>query len=208
MQYTQLPVEPFKSIAFDAGIIASEFSVKTGVLERSKILFATSGGSQFNPNLATSDLFEDMDNAKTGTKQGYMITGCDPHLTTTVLTVDEKNIDTIMANSTTAKLTDTTAEGIDVYKTTLHDGMVDSTSFKDLWIITNYGTMTTASGSTQNGFFVIHMKNCINVTGFQQQTAKDGKVTYSVDFKAFYDTEDISTVPYEIYFSRPTPVSE
>lgn len=203
MQYTQLPVEPFKSIAFDAGVIASDFNVKTGVLSREDILFATSGGSQFNPNLATSDLFEDMDNAKTGTKQGYMITGCDPHLTTTVLTVNKDNIDKIMANSIVTKVEDTTVDGLDVNKVTLHDGMVDSASFNDLWIITNYGTMTSPSGSTQSGFFVIHMMNCINVTGFQQQTTKDGKVTYSVDFKAFYDTENIEKVPYEVYFTTP-----
>lgn len=203
MQYTQLPVEPFKSIAFDAGIIASEFDVKTGVLSRENILFATTGGSQFNPNLATSDLFEDMDNAKTGTKQGYMITGCDPHLTTTVLTVNEKNIDKIMANAAVTKVEDAAIEGMDVHKVALHDGMVDSSSFVDLWIITNYGTMTMQNGSTKSGFFVIHMINCINVTGFQQQTTKDGKVQYSVDFKAFYDTESIETVPYELYFSTP-----
>lgn len=203
MQYTQLPVEPFKSIAFDAGVIASDFDVKTGKLIRKDIMFATTGGSNFSPNLTTSDLFEDIDNAKAGTKQGLIITGCDPHLTTTVLTVNETNIDKIIANAAITKLEDVTAEEIDVYEVTPHDGMVSDESFFDLWIITNYGTMTKANGETMNGFFVIYMKDCINTTGFQQQTTKDGKVQYSVDFKAFYDTEDISNVPYKVYFSTP-----
>lgn len=202
MEYTQLPTKPIKSISFDAGIILSEFDPKTGEVNRENILFATTGGSQFNPNLTTVDLFEDVDNAKTGTMQGFMITGCDPHLTTTVLTVGEKNIKNIIANS---KMTDeeTAPEGMEVHKVTMTDGLVDEESFFDLWVVTNYGTMTAKSGEKQNGFFVIHMKNCLNTTGFQQQTTKDGKVQYSVDFKAFYDSENIQEVPYEIYFSTP-----
>lgn len=208
MQYTQLPIEPFKSIAFDAGALASEFDVKTGVIVRKNILFATTGGSSFNPNLQTTDLFDDMDNAKTGTMQGFTITGCDPHLSTTVLTMNEDNIDKVMPNVTISEVEDVTAEGIDVYKVTPFDGMADENSFFDLWIITNYGTMTMKDRKTVNGFFVIHMKNCLNTTGFQQQTTKDGKVKYSVDFKAFYDTENIEDVPYEIYFSKPKAAVE
>lgn len=208
MQYTQLPIEPFKSIAFDAGVLSSKFDVKTGTLLRENIFFATTGGSTFNPNLQTTDLFEDMDNAKTGTKQGFMITGCDPRLSTNVLTINENNIDKVMPNVTVSEVEDVTAEGIDVYKVTPFDGMADENSFFDIWVITNYGTMTMNNGKTISGFFVIHMKNCLNTTGFQQQTTKDGKVQYSVDFKAFYDTENIEDVPYEIYFSKPKTVAE
>ena len=109
MQYSQLPIKPVESVAFDAGIIASDFDVKTGVLSRANILFATSSGSTFNANLQTTDIFEDMDNAKSGTMQGLRITGCDPHLSTTVLTMNETNIDKVMPNVMISEVDDVTA---------------------------------------------------------------------------------------------------
>ncbi len=195
--FSKLPVEPFKQIAFNAGVITSEFDVKTGELDRTKILFATTGGSQFNPNLTLADLFEDIDNAKPGTKQGMLIQNCEPHLTTTVLTVGDNNIEKLVANAT--KETVTGSEG--VTHITPKDGIINADSFFDLWVITDYATMTGREGNETPGFFAIHLKNCINVTGFQQQTTADGKVQYSVDFRAFYDTEADEEVPYEIYFS-------
>ena len=199
--YAKLPVSPFKEIAFGAGVIASEFDVDAGDLEKENILFATTGGSSFTPNLTTLDLLEDVDNGKTGTKQGIIITGCDPHLTTTVLTVSEKNLEYLMPNSTK------TTEG-DAIKMTQHDGIVSQDSFRDLWLIVDYGTMTDTAGSTQSGYFAIHMKNCLNINGLQPQTTKDGKTTYSVDFRAFYDGEVDDEVPYEVYYKVATASSD
>ena len=199
--YAKLPASPFKEIAFNAGVIASEFDVDAGALEKENILFATTGGSSFTPNLATLDLLEDVDNAKVGTKQAFMITGCDPHLTTTVLTVGEKNLEYLMPNSTK------TTEG-DAIKMTQYDGIVSQDSFHDLWLIVDYGTMTDKAGSTQSGYFAIHLKNCLNVNGLQPQTTKDGKTTYSVDFRAFYDGEVDDEVPYEVYYKVATASSD
>lgn len=198
--YSKLPNSPFDHISFNAATIASEFDVSTGVLERSKILFATTGGSQFNPNLTLVDLFEDIDNSKPGTMQGMLIKNCEPHLTTTVLTVSSDNIIKIMPNSTKSTVTGSAG----VTKIVPKDGIIDKNSFFDLWIITDYATMAYADGSTQPGFFVIHMKNCINVSGFQEQSAKDGKTTFAVDFRAFYDADEDDEVPYEIYFGHGT----
>ncbi len=196
--YSKLPVSPFKTIAFNAGMIMSEFTPGEAI-DRSKIMFATSGGLQFNPNLQTVDLYEDIDNAKPGTMQGIMIKNCEPHLTGTVMTIGESNIDKIMANA----VKETKSGYVQV---TQHDGMIDEESFYDLWVVTDYATMTAKTGETTAGYFVIHMKNCINITGFQAQTEDGGKVKYSVDFRAFYDDENPDEVPYEIYYST-TPLN-
>lgn len=196
--YSQLPVSPFETIAFNAGMIMSEFDPAEGTVDRSKILFATSGGTQFNPNLQLSDLYEDVDNAKPGTKQGMKLDNCEPHLTGTVLTVGENNIDKIMANAV--------KEVKESYvKVTQKDGMIGDDSFYDIWIVTDYATMTNKSGNTKTGYYAIHMMNCMNVNGFQSQTENNGKVKYSVDFRAFYDDENPDEVPYEIYYSRTAP---
>lgn len=245
MHYSQLPNEPFKSISFDAGMILSAFNPYCGHVNRKNILFATTGGSQFNSGMTTVDLFEDIDNAKTGTKQGYIITGYDPHLTATVLTFDENNFKMLMANANDdpkehkgngcqtecqkfkEAYKDTCCaecsgdcsscdkcdeKDMKIHHVTLKDGIVyqdDKTNYFDLWVVTNYGTLTKGDSSKViNGYFAIHMKNCLNVTGFQQQTTKDGKVQYSVDFKAFYDSENIDDVPFEIYYSTPEQASE
>ena len=193
--YSKLPVEPFKQIAFNAGVIASTFDVSTRQLTRANILFATTGGSQFQPNLNWVDLFEDIDNGKPGTKQGMLIKNCEPHLTTNVLTVGTSNIEKVIPNVTVS----TDANG--VTKLTPKEGIVPSSAYFDIWVITDYATMTSASGDAISGFFAIHMKNCLNVNGFRQQTTNDGKVQYSVDFRSFYDADIDEDVPYEIYYS-------
>lgn len=199
-EFSKLPTAPFKQISFNAGVIASEFDVATGKLDKTKILFATSGGSSFNPTITLADLFEDIDNAKPGTKQGMMIQNCEPHLTTTVLTVGDTNIEILMPNSIKSTVEGSTG----VTKVVPKDGIVGESSFHDLWIITDYATMTGLDGNTQPGFFVIHMKNCMNVNGLQEQTTKDGKTTYAVDFRAFYDADEDEEVPYEVYFGHGT----
>lgn len=200
-KYAKLPTTPFKNIAFNAGTILTEFDPTTPTVDRSKILGATTGGSSFTPNLDIINLFEDVDNARANSKQGVYINGCDPHLTTTLLTVGEDNITKLMPKVTvTSTAATTTTPGLT--KIEPKDGIVPETDFFDLWIVTDYATMAEENGNTISGFFVIHMIDCLDVNGFQQQTTKDGKVQYSCDFRAHYDVEDDDqTVPYEIYFS-------
>lgn len=195
--YTQLPDTPFNQIAFNAGVIAKAFNIETGALNRSDILFATTGGSNFNPNLEFLDLFEDVDNAKPGTKQGMIIKSREPHLTTNALTVGKGNVSQFSPNS------DITTDANGVTKITPKDGVIKQTSYFDVWIITDYATMITDDG-TQSGFFAIHMKDCLNISGIQPTTTNDGKVQFALDLRSFYDAESINDVPYEIYFKGVT----
>lgn len=195
--YGKLPANPFKGISFNAGTILSDFDPTTGTLVRSNIIGATTGGSNFNPNLNIVSLFDGIDNAQTNTKQGQLIKGCDPHLTTTMLTATPDNIGKLVPNSTVT----TTGE---VTKVVPNDGVIPEENFFDIWILTDYATMDTPTGVVQ-GYFAIHMMNCIDVNGLQGQTSDSGKTQFSCDFRAFYDAEDEGqTVPYEVYMKVPS----
>lgn len=194
--YGKLPTNPFKGISFNAGTILSDFDPTTGTLVRSNIIGATTGGSNFNPNLDIVSLFDGIDNAQKNTKQGQLIKGCDPHLTTTMLTATPDNIGKLVPNSTVT----TTGE---VTKVVPNDGVIPEANFFDIWVLTDYATMDTPTGVVQ-GYFAIHMMNCIDVNGLQGQTSDSGKTQFSCDFRAFYDAEDENqTVPYEIYMKVP-----
>lgn len=195
--YGKLPVNPFKGISFNAGTLLSDFDPTTGTLVRANIIGATTGGSQFNPNLNIISLFDGIDNAKTNTMQGQLIKDCDPHLTTTLLTATPDNITKLVPNSSAV-----TSGGLTTIVPT--DGIIPEENFFDLWLLTDYATMDTPTGVVQ-GFFAIHMMNCVNVNGLQGQTSDSGKTQFSCDFRAFYDAEDESqTVPYEVYMKVPT----
>lgn len=194
--YGKLPVNPFRGISFNAGTVLSDFDPTTGTVDRSKIIGATTGGSQFNPNLDIVSLFEGIDNARTNTKQGQLIKGCDPHLTTTMLTATPGNIGKLIPNCAI-----TTADGLTTVVPA--DGIIPEENFFDLWVVTDYATMDTGSGTTQ-GFFAIHMMDCINVNGLQGKTEDTGKTQFSCDFQAYYDANDSDeTVPYEVYMMVP-----
>lgn len=197
-KFAKLPNQVFKNISFNAGTLLTEFDPTSPTVDRSKIVGATTGGSNFNPNIDITNLYEDMDNAKGNSKQGVYINGYDPHLTTTLLTVGTGNIAKLVPNSAV-----TTENG--VTKIVPKEGIVAEDQFFDIWVVTDYATMTETTGNTINGFFGIHMIDCLDVNGFQQQTTKDSKTQYSCDFRAFYDVDDDDqTVPYEIYFSTGT----
>lgn len=200
-KYGKLPSTPFKNISFNAGTLLTEFDPTSPTIDRTKIIGATTGGSQFTPNLDIVNLFEDVDNAKANSKQGVYIRGCDPHLTTTLLTVGTGNIEMLVPNST-VETTPATTTTPALTQITPEDGIVPESEFFDIWVVTDYATMAEEDGKSINGFFAIHLMDCIDVNGFQQQTTNEGKVQYSCDFRAHYDVEDDDqTVPYEIYFS-------
>ena len=196
--YGKLPANPFKGISFNAGTILTDFSPSSGTVDVSDIIGATSGGSNFNPNINIVSLFEGIDNAQTNTMQGQLIKGCDPHLTCTLLTATPGNITKLVPNCTAV-----TADGLTTVVPA--DGVIPESNFFDLWVLTDYATMDNGVGGVVQGFFAIHMMNCIDVNGLQGQTSDSGKTEFSCDFRAFYDADDADqTPPYEIYMKVPT----
>ena len=61
MKFTKIPIDTFKQIQLNAGILLDSFTPSTGVI--GSILGATSGGIQFSATPSFTDFAEDIDNA-------------------------------------------------------------------------------------------------------------------------------------------------
>lgn len=197
--YSKLAADAFKKMGFGAGVILTEFDPENGEVPDSAIIGATTGDLTFNPNITTTDLAEDVNNAKPGTMQLTQFANSDPHLTGTLLTVDESSIGKLIPTASV-----TTSGG--VTKVTPGKNFT-SKDFFSVWLVTDYSTLLNAAGATVSGYFAIHMKNCMNMTGLQTTTTKDGKTQWPFDFKAFYDLNDYDAEPYEIYIKADTSAS-
>lgn len=201
--YTRMQADAVKKIAFNAGIMVSGdgFDPATGVVTDSKMIGATSGGWSFTPNLAFTDLGEDVDQAKNGTMQFNKYTGCEPHATGTLIQVGNDNILQIVPGGVAEAVeAGTPAEEVDGLTKIVPTRAM---SYMDLWLITDYGTITGVEGGSAGGFFAILLKNALNVNGAQPTTTKDGKMQLPVDFRAFYDADKQDEEPYEIYIKTP-----
>lgn len=206
MQYGKVPDELLKKINFDAGVIVAKdgFDPVTGKVKQGMIIGATSGGSQFNATITRSNLFDDIDNVPGGAKQGAKIDKYEPHLTATLVTIDEDSLGKMLVKyekEENSKDSDGRPVGRDFEHFQPKQGLIPESNFFDLWVITDYAAAADERGNLKTGFFAIYMRNCIDVGGFQKQNTNNGKSTYSVDFMAHYDAEDVETVPFEIYMS-------
>lgn len=194
--YNELPADLLKKINFDAGVVLTKFDVTKGTVDKKDIIGATTGGTSFNSTPTMSNLFDDIDNVPGSIKQGARIDKYEPHLTGTLITIDEDSIQKMLVKSAVDK---NTTEG--VTKFTAKQGLVPTDAFFDVWVVTGYAAVADGNGDIKNGYFAIHLKNCIDVSGFQKQTANNGKSTYAIDFKAHYDADNPEDVPFEIYIS-------
>lgn len=182
MKYTQVPSDAFEKLQMNAGIMVDTFNPETGVI--GNIMGATTGGFSFASNPKIEDFGADMDNVHDGTKQLLRITGYDPAISGTFLTVTAANAGTLTGAA------DVTGNHV-VPREQLKDS-----DFKDVWVIGDYSDVNTGANA---GFLAVHVMNALNTAGIQWQSTKDGKGQFAFDFHGHYDLEDIETVPFEIY---------
>lgn len=69
MKFTKLPIDTFKKIQLNAGILLSDFNPSSVSVSRSAILGATSGGINFTATPNFSDFGEDIDNCPKNTME-------------------------------------------------------------------------------------------------------------------------------------------
>lgn len=187
MKFTQVRADTFETIQINAAIILNNFTPATGTYEKTAIIGSTTGGSTFNSNMSTTDFGEDIDNVPANTKQLKRVQSFDPTLTTTFVTVNTALGKKLVA-AADIDSTDTTKI---VPRNTLSDD-----DFGDIWLVGDYSDK---NGATNGGFVAIHIKNALNLGGFQWQTTKDGKGQFAAEFHGHYDIDNIDDVPFEIY---------
>ena len=188
MKFSQLPINTIEKVQINAGIIVDEFDPTTGVI--GTVLAATGGGSEFDPHPTITDWGEGIDNMPAGTWQMAQIDHFEPHLTSTFMTMQPSLARMIQAGAT--------MESGHI----IPSHVLDAANFDDIWLLGDYSAVNTdgGTGSTQKaGFIALHLKHAMNVLGFRWKTNDKNKGEFAVDFRAFYDLEDLDDVPFELY---------
>lgn len=189
MKYSQIPLETADMIQFDSTILLTDFDPATGEFERENIIGATSGGSSFASNPNHVDLGEDMDNINGRMMELQRFTHVDPVVSGTFVTID-----TAMGKKLLA-LAD-----IDGNKLTPRINITDE-DFMDIWLVGNYSRK---NGATGGGSMAIHIKNAMNTGGFNWQSTKNGKGTFSYEFRGHYSLQNVDEIPFEAYITAGT----
>lgn len=190
MRYTQVPLDTFKSIQINAGVLLSDFTPYTGEYTKQNIIGATTGGNSFSSNPTYSDYYADIDNVPNNTKQGKHIEYFDPALSTTFVTAD-----TTLGRKLVGAAE---IDGSDTTHIIPHNYLSDE-DFGDVWLVGDYSDKT---GNNNGGFVAIHIKNALNTGGFQFQSTKNGKGTFAAEFHGHYDINAIDDVPFEIFIKE------
>lgn len=202
-KFTQVPADTFQKLQLNAGILTDGFTPNTGSLGTASILGATSGGINFATNPTYVDFGEDVDNVPANTKELKHLQSFDPVMSGTFLTCTPDLADMLVGPA------DTSSNHV------VPRSKLETADFKDIWWIGDYSNINsdaTASGTGGTdgtaGFIAIHLMNALNTSGFQIQSTKDSKGTFSFEFHGHYSIDSQDTVPFEIYVkSGTTPVA-
>lgn len=191
MKYTKVAADTFQKLVLNAGIMCKGFVPSTG--EVSAILGATSGGVNFATNPTYVDFGEDVDNVPANTKQLKQLQAYDPTMSGNLLTLDPETAKTLVAVAD--------IDGSDSTKI-VPRSQLQASDFHDIWWVGDYSDVNTGSSA---GYIAIHIKDALNVSGFQIQSGKNAKGQMAFEFHGHYDIEDEDQEPpFEIYVKAGT----
>lgn len=185
MKYTVIPNDTFEKLQMEAGIFCKSFNPATG--EYSGLMGATTGGGQFSTSPEFSDFGEDVDNCPNNTMELKHKDSETAVLSTTFVTLDPETVRFALAGA-----------DIDAQDTThiIPRRDLQTSDFIDVWWVGDYSNINTGEDA---GYAAIHLKRALATSGFNLQTAKNGKGQQSMELTGHYTITDQSDVPYEIY---------
>lgn len=181
-KYTQIPVDTFKKLQINAGMLLTAFDKTTGTPKETDKLGATTGGINFTTSPEFSDFGEDIDNCPKNMMELKRQDNVEPKLAGTLVTID-----------TTACKRLIGACDIDTEDPTKlvprRDLIPDD--FQDLYWAGDYG-------ATDGSYILIHLMNALNTAGFQLQSTDKAKGQFAFEFTGHYSMSAQNVVPYEI----------
>lgn len=192
-KFTQIPIDTFKKLQLNAGILTTEFDPATGELTTRNIIGATSGGVSFEATPSFTDFGEDIDNCPKNMKELKMLEGWEAKMSGTYVTMDTKAAVSVIGTATIA--TDNQAKVVP-------RNSVDAEDFKDIWWVGDYSDINedgTSSGKA--GFIAIKLINALSTGGFKIQSGDKAKGTFEFEYTGHYSLENIDTVPFELYIN-------
>lgn len=186
-RYTKMNPTDFKRMTWDAGIVLDEFNPEDGSFKLSDIRWATTGENSFAANHDLIDSGADINNCPDGTAQLQRAKPWVAQIAGTAVTVDAAQIIDFLGNA-----------DIDINDVTHIVPREDLSmeDFKDKWLVVNYSNL---NGEENGGWLAIHIMNALSTDGFSGSFGKDGNGTFPYTLKAFYDMDDMSQIPFEIY---------
>lgn len=190
-KFTQIPMDTFKKLQLNAGILVTEFDPATGELTASNIVGATSGGVSFEATPSFSDFGEDIDNCPKNTKELKKLDSWEAKMSGSFVTMDTKAAVSVIGTAAVASGDPTKV---------VPRNSVDAKDFKDIWWVGDYSDINedgTSAGKA--GFIAIKLISALSTGGFKIQSGDKAKGTFEFEYTGHYSLENIDIVPFEIY---------
>lgn len=191
MTFTQVRETTFMELQPNAGVALKEFdpAAFTGELDPTKILFATSGGLQFNDTPEYRDAGESVDNAPKNTMELKKFVRREIKVSGTMITFTPEVVKMAMAAADTSTVSVTGSSGGKVTKITPRDDL-KAEDFTDFWMV---------GDRIDGGYFAVHLKNALSTGGFSWKTNDQDNGTSDFELTAHYSIKKQNEVPYEAY---------
>lgn len=190
-KFTQIPTDTFKKLQLGAGILTTEFDPATGELTASNIIGATSGGVSFEATPSFTDFGEDIDNCPKNTKELKKLDSWEAKMSGSFVTMDT-NVATSVIGIAAVASNDSTK--------VVPRNSVDAEDFKNIWWVGDYSDINEdGSSAGKAGFIAIKLINALSTGGFKIQSGDKAKGTFEFEYTGHYSSENIDTVPFEIY---------
>lgn len=195
-KFTKMNPDDFKHMTWDAGIIMDSFEPSTGTVTLSSIRWATTGDNSFSATRDLTDMGEDINNCPEGTMQLQRANAWQAQLSGTAVTITTAEVAEFLGNA-----------DIDTSDTTKIVPRTDLllSDFKDKWLLVNYSEY---NGETKGGWVAIHLLNALSTDGFTGNFGKNANGQFPYTLRAFYDMDDMDTVPFEVYIKSGTAEPE
>ena len=182
---TRIPLDTFKKLAFNAGIVVDSFDIETRTI--GNILFATTGGINFTDNISSTDMGEDIDNCPNGMMELKKLDNHEIKLSGTSVTIDQALTKMNIGAADIDELDTNHVVPRNFFKLT---------DFRGLWFLIDYSDVNEGASA---GLVVLHLMNTLSTGGLQIQSSDKAKAQFPFEYTAHYSMEAQDTVPYEIW---------
>lgn len=189
MKFTQIPVNTFKELQLNAGILLTHFDPTSGVIDSTKILGATDGGVTTSAVPTFSDRGDGIDNATLNLKESKYIESWECKIGGTFKTVTASIVKKLLG-----------AADISGIKITPRIDLTDA-DFFDVWWVGDYSS---ENNDAMGGFIAIHLINALSSEGFVSQSANKNKGSFTAQFVGHSSISDPDAVPFEVYVQSGT----
>lgn len=188
MKFTQIPVDTFKNLQMNAGIVVDSFDPTTSVI--GSILGATTGGVNFQDSTEYEDFGDDIDNCPKNMLELKKLTRHEVTMGGTFVSVSLE----------TAKILVGPGDVANSMKIVPRNDLVKA-DFREVWWIGDYSDENTGESA---GFIAIRLMNALNTGGFQIQSTDRAKGQFAFSFMGHYSMAAQDVVPYELYIKEGT----